>query len=746
MKSLKLHLENCHGIRKLRHTFDFEMCNSAVIYAPNGSMKSSLANTLDDYCKGVDSKDNIFRHRETKRDILDKDGKKIDPKSILVVGPIQKEVGKRERVSTLLVNDELRKEYEELLKKINIVKNNFVEAMKNEFNSKKDVMDEISIAFTGTTKRFEDAIMRVSNEVENQDTPQFLEVPYDVVFHDRVKDALEDPLVQEALESYILHFNSLISKSKFFKLGTFNYYNAKTIAASLKKNGFFEAKHVIRFVDQIKNNDKEIETLKDLEDIIDQEKEDIASDETLREKFQKIEDRLNKNDYTRKFLEYIHKDEFILPHVLNFRTFKEEVWKSYFVNRKDIFNNLISELKGIQQRKKEIEEEARKQKSAWEEVIETFNNRFFVPFELKVGNFFDVAMGEEKIPNLEFVFKEVEDGKEVSSDVDDEDHLKSVLSTGELRAFYILNVIFEINVRERNGEDTILVLDDIADSFDYKNKYAIIQYLDEISKYRNFNQIILTHNYDFFRSIIRTKNIAHSKNMQLMVEKKEDKILLMNAKWSNNVFVDDWKVNFEMSPRKRIASIPFMRNLVEYTKGTGDEIYSKLTSLLHIKTGTINIMDSELYGIYKQVFNLPLDDSKSTPKSVVQLIFDEANDCLDEKGDNPKLENKIVLSVATRLAAEEYMIVRIDNRDVTNSIVDSQTRELYEMFKAQFENDAAVSVMNRVVLMTPENIHLNSFMYEPLVDMSDDHLKKIFSEVKELLKSIDGKLEWDINY
>ena len=514
----------------------------------------------------------------------------------------------------------------------------------------------------------------------------------------------------------------------------------------MKKNGFFEANHVIRFVAQFKSNDKEVKSLKDLECIIEQEKRDISSDKILREKFQKVEDRLNKNDDTRKFLEYIHKDEFVLPHISNFRTFREEVWKSYFVNKKEIFNNLISELDGIQERKKEIAEEARRQKSAWEEVIETFNNRFFVPFELKVGNFFDVAMGEDKIPNLEFVFTEIEDGKEVSSDVDSEDHLKSVLSAGELRAFYILNVIFEINVRKRKGEDTLLVLDDIADSFDYKNKYAIIQYLDEISEYENFNQVILTHNYDFFRSVIRTKNIANKKKMQLMVEKKEDKILLLNAKWSNNVFVDDWKINFETSPRKRIASIPFMRNLVEYTKGSGDKIYSKLTSLLHVKTDTIKIMDSDLYGIYKNVFDLPLDESKSTSSSVIQLVFNEANGCLSEQGDNPKLENKIVLSVATRLAAEKYMITRIGNEDITSSIDDSQTRVLYEMFKEQFNDDAAVSVMNRVVLMTPENIHLNSFMYEPLVDMSDDHLKKIFAEVKELLRSIDSELDWEVSY
>ena len=31
--------------------------------------------------------------------------------------------------------------------------------------------------------------------------------------------------------------------------------------------------------------------------------------------------------------------------------------------------------------------------------------------------------------------------------------------------------------------------------------------------------------------------------------------------------------------------------------------------------------------------------------------------------------------------------------------------------------------------MTPENIHLNSFMYEPIVDMSNDHLKRLYERV-----------------
>jgi hypothetical protein len=33
-----------------------------------------------------------------------------------------------------------------------------------------------------------------------------------------------------------------------------------------------------------------------------------------------------------------------------------------------------------------------------------------------------------------------------------------------------------------------------------------------------------------------------------------------------------------------------------------------------------------------------------------------------------------------------------------------------------------IETIQRVLLMTPENIHVNSFMYEPILDMSDEHL------------------------
>ena len=43
-----------------------------------------------------------------------------------------------------------------------------------------------------------------------------------------------------------------------------------------------------------------------------------------------------------------------------------------------------------------------------------------------------------------------------------------------------------------------------------------------------------------------------------------------------------------------------------------------------------------------------------------------------------------------------------------------------------------VLVLEQVNLMTPENIHLNSFMYEPILDLGIAHLKALYLDVKQL--------------
>ena len=403
----------------------------------------------------------------------------------------------------------------------------------------------------------------------------------------------------------------------------------------------------------------------------------------------------------------------------NLSKFKEDVLKSYLRVHYDHYINLMKEYDDAASRNKEIEKAAIEQSTQWEAVINIFNERFFVPFKLEVRNRTAVVLGHEPIVDLKFSYK---DGLDIV-DVKRPDLLQ-VLSTGELKALYILNVIFEVERRKKDGQETLMVVDDIADSFDDQNKYAIIQYLDEISREGPFKIIIMTHNFDFFRTV-HGRGIAKYRHC-LVASKNSDGISLVQAEGIRNIFVHHWKKNFFKDPRKQIASIPFLRNLVEMTRGEQEPNYKKLTSMLHWKTDSKEITVDHL----DKIFNEICKEQGSSPNPLApvhELIQAEAHRCSPgEPGLN--LENKIVLAIAIRCAAERFMIEKgLSEKD------GNQTQALIQEFEKEFPDAReTIKTLNSVALMTPENIHVNAFMYEPIVDMSDEHLKRLYEDVSKL--------------
>ena len=79
------------------------------------------------------------------------------------------------------------------------------------------------------------------------------------------------------------------------------------------------------------------------------------------------------------------------------------------------------------------------------------------------------------------------------------------------------------------------------------------------------------------------------------------------------------------------------------------------------------------------------------------------------------------------------MIFEIADDDFVKSITKNQTFTLAKKFIGVFPHKKReIAILNKVNLMTPENIHLNSFMYEPILDMANLHLKSLFDEVTAL--------------
>lgn len=720
MEKLRIALENCYGIRSLNAEFDFTAGGAFAIYAPNGAMKTSFARTFQDVLEGVDSRDRIYPKRTTLRQIKDESGANLSSDNVVVLHPYSELFGDSEKTSTLLVDNTLRKEYEQLLKDIEVAKDLFLKAIREISGSRKITEEEISLTFTKSADEFYVALVRVKQEVTDQEGAPYSSLKYDRIFDDKILAFLGTKDVKVALEEYIRKYDDLIGASTYFKKGTFNYYNAATIAKNLAANGFFEAKHTVTLNGQEK---VEITTEKELTDLIQKEKNAITKDKELRKKFTDIEKLLEKNSDLREFQAYLLENDILLPQLKNIDKFKEDLFKSYFKAKADLYFELVNQYLATEKRKREIEEEAGKQRTDWERTIEIFNDRFFVPFRLIPKNKIAVMLGQRSALNLGFTF---DDGNDET--VIEKDALLKSLSTGEKKALYVLNIIFEVEARKKSKQNTIFIIDDIADSFDYKNKYAIIEYLRDISDVQHFRQIILTHNFDFFRTVhFRFVPYANCK----MAFRTDKGLVLENASGIKNVFVNDWKPAFYKDAKKKIASIPFVRNMIEYTRGDGDPEYMKLTSLVHWKTDTEKITVEELDAAYKSVFG-GAEVSPDGGRAVVDLLKSAIADCL-KAGQGLNFENKIVLSMAIRLIAEQYMISKIADLRFTQSITSNQTNRLFAKFRSTHAaEEASIQVLQKVILMTPESLHVNSFMYEPILDMSDEHLRKLYVAVQGL--------------
>ena len=515
MQKLNIDLEHCYGIKKFKEELDFSNFNVVAIYASNGMMKTSFANTFRDLSNEKDSKDRIFPDRKTIRIIKDEKNKNIIQKNIFVIEPYDENYDSKKK-STLLVNKKLQKEYSDIYEKIDEIKDKFLKELGSLAGSTRNIEKKISESFSN--KAFFDILEQVETIILETTSPKFLNIKHNEIFNEKALAFLDVPDSKRLIKEYVEKYNSLLSESEYLQQG-FNHYNISSIQQNLKSNGFFNANHSINL--NGRSIKQEITTVKDLETVIQKQKDRILKAPEVLEKWNVIDKKLSANKELRSFRDYLFDNIEILPELENLETFSKEIWLSYFIDHKDLFKELLHEYMEGKEAIKKIVEIAKKQETDWKNVIKLYNSRFLVPFTISVENQSDVIL-KNTAPSIKFDFKDSTDNIQV-----DKPSLLQVLSMGEKKALYVLNILFEIEVRKKENQDTLFVIDDLearkkenqdtlfviddlADSFDYKNKYAIIQYLKEISKESFFKLIILTHNFDFFRTIESRKIVNYS--------------------------------------------------------------------------------------------------------------------------------------------------------------------------------------------------------------------------------------------
>ncbi len=571
-------------------------------------------------------------------------------------------------------------------------------------------------------KNFYEILDTYLTEIENS------EKHYSFEYHDifdrskKVKDFVNEH--RNLIEQYFNKYQELLSQSEIFKhmnSGDFGTNHADDLKKALENNRFFKANHSLKIARE------EITNYQKLSDIFENEKNRILNNEELKESFDKIEKVINANKELKAFKDAISKDNTLLTELLDYDSFRKKVLFSYL---KQAIQNVKSLVNLYREKKPKIEEiikQANKDQKEWESVIKIFNQRFLVPFKVKLQNQKDILLNKDTA-QFRFIFSDNNQDMNVQKE-----DLQKHLSTGEKRALYILQILFEIEARKRSDEVQLLVFDDISDSFDYRNKYAIIEYLKDLQECRQFKLLVMTHNFDFYRTLASRLDIPRE---QIKMIRKNDarEIIFENGGYLKSFI--KWIRDSEKD-KDFFTLIPFVRNLIEYTSSQidKDSNYIKLTSCLHMKKDTKNIQIQDISEIFDSVFDKERKKKKiekDNSKLYFQAIYDIAEEIYNDKDRNHiELQNKIILSMAIRLKAEEWMLNKLNKLNQEFKSEKNQTRELYDATKKELSDDEK-RVIQKVLMITPENIHINSFMFEPILDTPLDHLYACLEKFKNL--------------
>jgi hypoxanthine phosphoribosyltransferase len=567
---------------------------------------------------------------------------------------------------------------------------------------------------------------------------KYKELKYLTIFDEKVKKFIE--INKENLDKYLNKYNDLIKESNWFD-GIMDHKNFEDIKNSLTNNNFFNRKDNKIIVSDSKNQSIKEMDEQELKQIINEEMKKITEDKDLNNIWDKINKAFDANLSTRDFYGFIKQNPWLIPDLQDLTTLQKKIITSYFLQIEDSYNDYIEIYNSTKDNINNIETQAKDEtnKTKWQEVIKIFNNRFFyLPYAVEIDNTIDSILGRGT-PKIITKFKNSD--KEVDNDN------QNTLSEGEKRTLYLLHVIFDLEQLKTTTTDKILIIDDIVDSFDYKNKHAILEYINDTMNNQNIYLIILTHSFDLYRSIANifqlTINYISNKT------ETETKIIKIteNTKKDTKTSINPIKYWLELKNHKDfICSIPLIRNLLDYTE---NKLNIKLTDYLHYpldsKHKDLNTLFQSVNGYLNLSPQHTIDglDLKSN-KTFYDLVIKTADiiltpDHLIQESEstyfNTNLQDKIIISIALRLLMEKKIIDKLEKDKKLKNNHDyyshNQARTLVNELKKNYTLDPTTKGLIDIVnMISSNNIHINSFIYEPLIDINIEDLINRYTELE----------------
>ena len=745
---------------------DLVNCNfidgNTLIYSPNGTMKSSFCDGISAIVEGKDPSDvekpNTASFDLSFGDVHITEKDPLGDKAMLICvsgnegwkwcesmaksGYVLEEED-RERIARLAISDSLKKQYIALAKKKKDLEDFIVEHFLSRKGKGEKAQTITSNYIDEDKSSFWEYLLTITN-----DDIKLAESLSDIQF-DKISDITSSKtcgiIDDESFSDQRIAYKDAIRDycTSVFSQG-FLPQDLEEMRELAVKNHFFDAGNRF-YLDSKVVGEKEIEAIvKDGEKI-------FRKDPKVKKAFEAITKKTG-TDKGIPLKNLIQKNPVVLEMMGSSEQFKKTVFIRV-INDTKLLKEKIQMAQELKNGLQKLRENSNACKTDWEEVAQDYNNKFIANgFTVKIINTLDAAAGIE-LPQIALMKKD-----KLQTSVPDS--LAKRLSTGEKRSLWILNTEIKIKEARREADPQkpiVLVFDDVSDSFDLNNKYGIIEYFqDLLEKEAQYQLIILTHSFDFFKALSNccrhyvpgpsTPRLGSGLACLLAYKESNDEIgNVVDLQRSDARILNDLTKFNEWKNRGdemfAYPSIPYLRVLETINQGSENERVISIDRLLHYFAGTP--MLSELIDVYHNSVFGQTDGGKSDKPKYPKFLdlLDPRESCFnyvvkrakaimsDDSVKKEELQNKILLGICIRLSSEKICYDALKASGHTPEKIEA----LYgrKLLNPALNLDNTIlptstkDLLKKSFIVSPSYAHANSFLESPLIDVGSAYLESL---------------------
>ena len=722
---LEFNLKGCYGIKDLSYCFK-DVSLPLVIHAPNGTMKTSLKKTLEDLGKGNAPKDLVSGVPASSCSVL-LDGVQISANQIKTFAYDEKALSDLNAdVATMLASDDDKKDYQAALNLSQQKKADLLQAIKPVFSNRADSAEK---AITDTFGGALDTVLLAY-------TPkQLLRVPKPLIKIEKYSNAFSKAIADcvkpasKIIRDYSALLGRALKKSRILKKGTFELSDLEAVAQVLSSHGFFDAKHKVVF--NMDSGEKEVDTSSAMDHLIHEIKKFVSSDPDVSSAFSLLQGGLVKKGVEKKPLKLMEDQPVAATYYANYDRFQKRFVLGVLQDHIDKFTDARNAIIKERKVRRDIACKAARGLTEWKEAAAEFNRRFDTKYKMIVRD----AEGDfmtGQAAHIDFVFDDC------PASPKNLEEIKGILSSGELRSLFLLDVVFQTRKLFRSSKPYLLLYDDISDSFDYANKNCIMEYFKELaSQSVNGCMLILTHNFDFYRLFAyRISNRQHA----YFAASEQGVIHISEGGYLKDVLNNGIISKASTSISASFALIPFARGIVELTSEKSDikddDHYKFLCKVMHYRPDGARLSLGRVkreMSFNQRIRNSIFTDGTPPSRNYYKELQKACDAIATRRTLDQRLEEKLCLALGIRVFSEKYCYQKLRNRhDLTVSMGDLLTDsfgKMLEEFTNHFPRDPKRKDLELAAMLTAPDLHLNGFAYEPLIDYSIVRLRSLYLRI-----------------